>query len=75
MPKLTTSVPKYRKHRASGQAIVTINGRDHYLGPHNSKTSKVLYDQLVNQWLASHRNPSFGLPQEQIDEPSLSYLM
>jgi integrase len=75
MPKLTTSVPKYRKHRASGQAIVTINGRDHYLGPHNSKASKVQYDQLVNQWLASHRNPSFGLPQEQIDEPSLSDLM
>ncbi len=34
MPRLTQAVPKYRKHRASGQAIVTISGQDHYLGPH-----------------------------------------
>jgi hypothetical protein len=39
MPRLVQAVPKYRKHRASGQAIVTINGRDHYLGPHNSTAS------------------------------------
>ncbi len=25
MPKLSAAVPKYRKHRASGQAVVTIN--------------------------------------------------
>ena len=30
MPKLSIAVPKYRKHRASGKAVVTINGRDHY---------------------------------------------
>ena len=33
MPTLKHSVPKYRKHRASGQAVVTISGHDHYLGP------------------------------------------
>ena len=33
MPKLSNSAPKYRKHRASGQAVVTLNGRDFYLGP------------------------------------------
>jgi hypothetical protein len=27
------SFPKYRKHKASGQAVVTLAGRDHYLGP------------------------------------------
>ena len=32
--------PKYRKHRASGQAVVTLNGRDIYLGPHGTKASK-----------------------------------
>ena len=25
MPRLTTNLPRYRKHRASGQAIVTID--------------------------------------------------
>ena len=65
MPKLTVAVPKYRKHRASGQAIVTVNGRDHYLGPHKSKASKLEYDRLVNQWLVTNRDPRFGLPVHQ----------
>ncbi len=32
MPKLKNSVPKYRKHRASGQAVVTLSGVDHCVG-------------------------------------------
>ena len=55
MPKLSSSVPKYRKHRASGQAVVTIAGRDHYLGPHGTKASKLEYDRLVMEWLAAGR--------------------
>ena len=39
MPRLTKSLPKYRKHRASGQAVVTLDGKDHYLGPVRSKNS------------------------------------
>jgi hypothetical protein len=46
MPRLTQSVPKHRLHRQSRQAIVTINGRDHLLGPHETKASKVEYDRL-----------------------------
>ena len=33
MPRLTERNPSYRKHRATGQAVVTIGGRDFYLGP------------------------------------------
>ncbi|QDV63054.1 site-specific integrase [Crateriforma conspicua] len=57
MPKLTSAVPKYRKHRASGQAVVTINGRDHYLGPHGSKTSVAEYDRIVGEYLVRGRLP------------------
>ncbi len=28
MPRLTVRVPKYSLHKASGQAVVTLNGRD-----------------------------------------------
>jgi hypothetical protein len=52
--------PKYRKHKASGQAVVTIAGRDHYLGPWRSKASKVEYDRLIGEWLAAGR-PASGL--------------
>jgi integrase len=61
MPVLREAVPKYRKHRATGQAVVTINGRDHYLGPHGTKASRLEYDRIVLEWLASGRSQSFGV--------------
>lgn len=63
MPKLSKSVPAYRLHRATRQAVVTINGRDHYLGPHRSKASLVEYDRLISEWLASGRSASYGKPE------------
>lgn len=57
MPNLRNSVPKYRKHRASGQAIVTLSGVDHYLGPHGSKVSRLEYDRRITEWLANGRRP------------------
>lgn len=68
MPKLVTAAPNYRKKSAAGrlpQAVVTLNGRDHYLGLDGSKASRVEYDRLVKQWLASDRGTRFGLPAEQ----------
>jgi len=55
MPKLTKKLPSYRLHKRSGQAVVTLNGTDHYLGHHNSPESKTQYEQLMAEWLASHR--------------------
>jgi integrase len=55
MPKLNERLPKYRLHRRSGQGIVTINGKDHYLGPHGCQTSKIEYDRIVAEWLAHGR--------------------
>jgi hypothetical protein len=60
MPRLSNSIPKYRKHRATGQAIVTLAGRDHYLGPHGTKASKREYDRLTGEWLANGRNLPTG---------------
>ena len=55
MPKLHNATPKYRLHRASGQAVVTLNGKVHYLGPWKSKASLVEYDRLIGEWLAAGR--------------------
>ena len=41
----------------SGQAVVTIAGRDHYLGSHGSKASQSAHDRLVGWWLATSRSP------------------
>ncbi|HET6163707.1 MAG TPA: hypothetical protein VFG37_08570, partial [Planctomycetota bacterium] len=48
-------VPAYVHHRPSGQARVRIEGRDFYLGPYKSKASRVEYDRLIGEWLASGR--------------------
>ena len=58
MPRLNHRNPSYRKHRASGQAIVTIGGRDIYLGPYGTKASKAEYDRVIAEWLARSRRPA-----------------
>lgn len=55
MPKLTNRVPSYRLHKTSGQAIVTLDGKDHYLGAHGTDQSKANYDRITAEWLANRR--------------------
>ena len=71
MPKLSSTLPKYRRHRASGQAIVTLSGRDHYLGPHNTAASKRLYDRLIAEWLQRDRRSS---PTDAADQITVTTL-
>jgi hypothetical protein len=47
MPKLVTSIPKYRKHKQSGQAVETLNGRNFLLGPYGTQASKAEYDRVT----------------------------
>jgi hypothetical protein len=66
MPALLKSIPTYRKHRASGQAVVSLNGRDFYLGPHGTRASQLEYDRLIGEWLQQgrqiHPTPDGGEP-------------
>lgn len=55
MPRLTSSNPSYRRHKASGQAVVTLGGQDVYLGPYGTAASKREYDRVVGEWLARGR--------------------
>ena len=51
---MSKRVPKYRLHKATGQAVVTLNGKDYYLGKHGTKASHERYNQLTQQWTASN---------------------
>lgn len=55
MPRKTT--PKYRLHKARNCAVVTINGRDHYLGAYDSPESWEKFHRLVAEYLAERREP------------------
>ncbi|MBI3817219.1 MAG: site-specific integrase [Planctomycetes bacterium] len=54
-----TSIPKLGLHRATGQAIVRLNGKDHYLGDYAKEESRARYERLVAEWLNNGRR----LPQ------------
>jgi integrase len=44
------SAPAYRLHKATGQAVVTLCGKDHYLGKHESGASWERYYRLLSEW-------------------------
>lgn len=48
----TATVPAYRLHKATGQAVVTIKGRQVYLGRHNEPQSLQRYHQICADSLA-----------------------
>ncbi|WP_406699189.1 site-specific integrase [Singulisphaera sp. Ch08] len=78
--------PSYRFHKPSGQAVVTLNGRDFYLGKHGTPQSLAEYDRLLAEWLVNGRhaatrareNPTSGSPvapdELTISEMILAYI-
>jgi integrase len=50
-----SSLPSYRLHKPTNQAVVTLSGVDVYLGRYNSIESREAYDRAVETWLASGR--------------------
>jgi len=42
--------PSYRLHKARRCAVVTIDGRNHYLGPYDSPESHEAYARLIAEW-------------------------
>ncbi|MCI0685575.1 MAG: hypothetical protein L0Y71_26045 [Gemmataceae bacterium] len=55
MLKASHRIPRYGKHRATGQARVVLNGRSIYLGPYGSPKSREAYQRAINEWLARGR--------------------
>ena len=57
MPRLPR-IPQLSLHKASGKAVVRLNGRDHYLGVFGSPEAKSAYDRLIAEWLANDLSPN-----------------
>lgn len=55
MAKLNARIPTYRKHKPSGRAVVTIDGKTYYLGRYGTKASRDEYNRLIAEWLAHER--------------------
>jgi len=50
-------IPKYRRHKGSGQALVQIDGRRIYLGKFDGPESREAYDRVISEWLAAAHCP------------------
>src|SRR3954470_3940666 len=73
MPRLVNTTPSYRVHKASGQAVVTLNGEDIYLGAHGTAASKREYDRVIGEWLARGRQRLVSAEQIRVADVIKTY--
>ena len=70
----STRVPSLRRHKPSGRAVVTINGKDYYLGRYGSQEAKAEYQRLLAEYLSGGLRPA-SLPSDlTVNELALEYL-
>ena len=69
-------VPSRRHHKPSGLAVVTLNGRDIYLGRHDDPESVERYNRVVAEWMANNRRlpPPPGLHATTVTELIRDYM-
>jgi integrase len=73
---MSKRLPKYRHHKPSGQAVVTIGGHDHYLGKWQTPESRSEYDRLIAEWVAGGRQMPHHKPMASglsLNEAILAY--
>lgn len=56
MRKPNFSLPSYRYHKPSGQGVVTLSGKDYYLGPWQSESSVTENRRLLAEWMAAAKS-------------------
>ena len=69
MPR-TNRPPTYRLHKARNLAVVTIDGKNHYLGPYGSPESHEKYARLITRWRA--KTPTAVVPPPPREPADLS---
>src|SRR5215207_8432190 len=75
-------LPSYRKHKQSGQAVVTFRlpggkRKDYLLGRYGSKESKAEYARLLTEFQAGHRSlpgPGHPIGDVSVNELLVRYL-
>ena len=50
MSRKAPGQPSYRLHKPSGKAVVTIDGKDHYLGDYGSAETRRIESVSFNAW-------------------------
>ncbi len=53
-------VPNLRLHKPTGQGVVTLSGKDFYLGRYDSPDARQRYAKLLAEWEATNRSVSLA---------------
>ncbi|MCK4341806.1 MAG: hypothetical protein KAY37_08800 [Phycisphaerae bacterium] len=72
MPAKSSSIPKLRHHRASGQAAVVLGGKWHYFGTYGTPQVDERYSRIIANGLANERWAP-DMPELSISELVLAY--
>src|SRR5207253_7004004 len=48
-------IPKLCKHKATGQAVVRLNGKDIYCGRYGTSEAQAKFERLITEWLQRGR--------------------
>ena len=73
---MSVSIPSYRHHKHSDQAVVTLNGHDFYLGKWQSDESRQEYDRHIAEWISNGRRIPQHIPNADLSiaELAVSFL-
>jgi integrase len=69
--------PSYRHHKPTNQAVVTLDGRDFYLGRFGKPESRAGYDRMIAEWLLIGRRlpaPTANGSDLSVNELLVAYL-
>jgi integrase len=76
MPARSQRIPAYRLHKPTGQAVVRLDGRDHYLGRHGTEQSREKYRRVIAEWLSGKGHAvTPGAPDPADPGPSVNALI
>jgi integrase len=77
MPRKETQ-PKYRRHKARDCAVVTIHGKNYYLGAYESPESREKYNRLIAEnWRPKQSDAALAVPSSAalvVNQAVLRYL-
>jgi integrase len=67
--KNSDRLPRLTRHKASGQGVVRLNGKDVYCGPFGTMECKARYLRAIADWEAHGRKPAPEAQPEPLERP------